>query len=177
MPAEDPNFTHRERRWTPTRQNPFKTTEGFSNVASVDLGEEVLDKTPSFPLGSSFTGFTSNRKEDLEDEEIVAAVYPEGDMTFPIQDATSGVDTRSFYDLIYHRANSGPEVSYEPVPRINKRPGDLVLQGSNNASIVLGTERAWTTTDRPDGSRSNVRFAEDGELLSVSYTHLRAHET
>lgn len=31
--------------------------------------------------------------------------------------------------------------SYEAVPRFYKRPGDIVLEGSNNSLIVLGTER------------------------------------
>jgi len=31
--------------------------------------------------------------------------------------------------------------SYEAIPRFYKRPGDVVLEGSNNALIVLGTDR------------------------------------
>jgi hypothetical protein len=30
---------------------------------------------------------------------------------------------------------------FEPVPRYNKRPGDLIIQGSNNSLIMLGEER------------------------------------
>jgi len=40
----------------------------------------------------------------------------------------------------------------EPVPRISKDPGDTVLQGSNNTSIVLGTEV------NPAGSNTNRIF-------------------
>jgi len=36
----------------------------------------------------------------------------------------------------------------EPVPRISKRVGDVVLQGSNNTSIVMGTDYN-STGDRP----------------------------
>ena len=32
----------------------------------------------------------------------------------------------------------------EPVPALSKRPGDLVLQGSNNTAIILGEKRGWT---------------------------------
>ena len=32
-------------------------------------------------------------------------------------------------------------MSYESVPRFRKRPGDVVLEGSNNSLIVLGTDR------------------------------------
>jgi len=32
--------------------------------------------------------------------------------------------------------------SYEAIPRFHKRPGDVVLEGSNNSLIVLGTDRS-----------------------------------
>jgi len=38
----------------------------------------------------------------------------------------------------------------EPIPRYTKRPGDLVLQGSHNATIVLGTGRGYNDTDAID---------------------------
>jgi hypothetical protein len=41
------------------------------------------------------------------------------------------------------------------VPRLTKRPGDLVLQGSNNTAIILGDDRGWTVSDRPDNEISN----------------------
>jgi len=37
----------------------------------------------------------------------------------------------------------------EPVPRFTKRPGDMVIQGSNNSAIILGTDRGWDVSDRP----------------------------
>lgn len=40
-------------------------------------------------------------------------------------------------------------VALEPVPRITKRPGDLVIQGSNNSSIRLGTMMGWDSNNRP----------------------------
>lgn len=45
-------------------------------------------------------------------------------------------------------------VSLEPVPRLTKRPGDLVLQGSNNTAIRLGTEMGWNAdaAGRPQSS-------------------------
>lgn len=32
-------------------------------------------------------------------------------------------------------------MTYEPVPRFRKRPGDVALEGSNNTLVVLGTDR------------------------------------
>lgn len=49
--------------------------------------------------------------------------------------------------------------TYEPVPRWTPRVGDLVLQGSNNTLISLGTDRGWNKSDE-DFSASNA----DGEI-------------
>jgi len=38
----------------------------------------------------------------------------------------------------------------EPIPRYTKRPGDLVLQGSHNATLVLGTGRGYNDADSLD---------------------------
>jgi len=45
--------------------------------------------------------------------------------------------------------------SFEPVPRVTKRPGDLVLQGSNNTMIMLGSAGGWDENRRPDTSQKN----------------------
>ena len=75
----------------------------------------------------------------------VSKKYDDEHLTFPFLEESAGVDSRSFYDLIHDTNKDAPAISYEPVPRISKRPGDLVLQGSNNSSIVLGTERGNIT--------------------------------
>jgi len=49
-----------------------------------------------------------------------------------------------------HKESLGSEyVASEPVPRLTKRPGDFVLQGSNNAAIILGEDRTGSVK-RPD---------------------------
>jgi len=45
------------------------------------------------------------------------------------------------YDDIVNKASASALFTWEPVPRVKKRPGDLLLQGSNNALIRLGTDR------------------------------------
>lgn len=40
--------------------------------------------------------------------------------------------------------------SYEAVPRFRKRPGDVVLEGSNNSLIVLGTDRNSALSENID---------------------------
>ena len=42
---------------------------------------------------------------------------------------------------IFKNATANGVFEFEPVPRFTKRPGDLVLQGSNNTLISLGVDR------------------------------------
>ncbi len=44
-------------------------------------------------------------------------------------------------DDIFNNATANGVFEFEPVPRFTKRPGDLVLQGSNNTLISLGIDR------------------------------------
>ena len=49
----------------------------------------------------------------------------------------------------------------EPVPVLTKRPGDLVLQGSNNTAIILGEDRGWSSGEEIDTSGfSNATYSE-----------------
>jgi hypothetical protein len=49
------------------------------------------------------------------------------------------------YEIIFAAARATEHFTAEPVPRFSKRCGDLVLQGSNNARIVLGEDRHGST--------------------------------
>lgn len=52
------------------------------------------------------------------------------------------------FERIFREAAANEVAVYEVVPRYRKRPGDLVIQGSNNALICLGH-------DRPEGFKTN----------------------
>lgn len=60
------------------------------------------------------------------------------------------------YDVLYANATATPSFVPEVVPRFTKRPGDTVLQGSNNTLIVLGQERGIPTTGAPTGQYSSA---------------------
>ena len=45
------------------------------------------------------------------------------------------------FETLITKTRSSSLMSYEAVPRFRKRPGDIVLEGSNNSLIVLGTDR------------------------------------
>lgn len=69
-----------------------------------------------------------------------------GEKQFDGPGASYGGDEKSYEKLI-KESDAGKVHDLEDVPRFKKRPGDLALQGSNNALIVLGTDRTGPTTD------------------------------
>lgn len=46
------------------------------------------------------------------------------------------------FESIVTETDAGKTTQYEAVPRFRKRPGDLVLEGTNNTLVVLGTDRS-----------------------------------
>lgn len=74
---------------------------------------------------------------------------------FPNLSLRQGKDADNTYDSIA-QANISKSIKLEPVPRYIKRPGDLVLQGSNNATISLTTDRGWKAEDDPAAKVSNA---------------------
>ncbi len=74
-----------------------------------------------------------------------APTFPNGAGTpesFSLQPSGSG----NPYDAIVNTSAAMKQFIFEPVPRYRKRPGDLLLQGSNNSLILLGTDRTGPST-------------------------------
>ena len=67
--------------------------------------------------------------------------------------SSSGLsDPKEAYEVNRDVSEWYPYLSLEPVPRLTKRPQDLVIQGSNNTAIILGEDRGWTYESRPDAN-------------------------
>ncbi len=67
------------------------------------------------------------------------------------------------FEQIIQESDSGKLVDFESVPRFTARPGDHVIQGSNNALIVLGTDRtgpAAETETNPDAKNRKGKRAK-----------------
>ena len=97
--------------------------------------------------GADPTRIDPAEEDEFEDEQL---------RTLPEADA--------FVKIRNESLESGRFV-IEPVPRITKLPGDLVLQGSNNASITLGTDRGFSLEERPDGEISLLDSEDPLEAL------------
>lgn len=94
---------------------------------------------PSFEPGtlSQFSGagpapheFRNGRPEDA------------GDGTrYTVAESATMVGDERAYERLLLESNAAKMIAYGPVPRHRKRPGDVVLEGSNNALVSLGTDR------------------------------------
>lgn len=74
-------------------------------------------------------------------------------------------DKDAFLPVIRSSKESASTI-IEPVPRITKRPGDLVLQGSNNTSISLGTTMGWDAINRPSEKNvASIATSKNGNIL------------
>ena len=69
------------------------------------------------------------------------------------------------FETIFTETAEANEFVIEPVPRFTSRPGDLVLQGSHNSTIVLGTDRGYkeddTITNTGDDAKTNAQLEEE----------------
>jgi hypothetical protein len=69
-----------------------------------------------------------------------APTFPNGANTPESYSLSPSGPTNPYNDIV-NTASASVIVTVEPVPRLKKRPGDLLLQGSNNAVILLGQDR------------------------------------
>lgn len=91
-----------------------------------------------------------NEKKDLADKISIAPTQEENE-DFPNFSLLKKEDEENPYDSILLRSSTSLiKTSLEPVPRFQKRPGDFVIQGSNNCLISLGTDRGWSVFDNPE---------------------------
>lgn len=147
---DDVNFTHADRKYS-VYIDKVKTDELASAVETRDGSEAAPfdgskdpGKTPgppSFPYGD---------ETNLDD-------IPQNITGIPTSDPASSVNP---YDMIYTGSFAMQSVVLEPVPRFTKRPGDFVLQGSNNTLICLGQDRGWTAQQRPETSEHSNAYVD-----------------
>jgi len=60
------------------------------------------------------------------------------------------------YEKIVNESDAYKEFVPEPVPRFTKRPGDTVLQGSNNTLVVLGEDRTGEGDGQPESGAIDI---------------------
>lgn len=128
--------------WLPGPSHPY----WFSRVSSTDQIEDVnythheQELITPMPLGE-------DAKEKLDKQEGKEKKFV-AERNFGIGGENGGL---AYVHLDYSPGNLSNQSLYtnisEPVPRWTPRVGDLVLQGSNNTLISLGTDRGFVKSD------------------------------
>lgn len=90
-------------------------------------------------------------------------IFPNGSITSEDGNLSdpdnSPLDDKLNYDVIYKRSSANLKTSREPVPEFTKRPGDTLLQGSNNTLICLGEDRPVV-----EGKNTSVGYSDEQKL-------------
>ncbi len=120
------------------------TPEGLEQADAEKPANTTLTLTPAFPNGADLPGrYTIIPRQGSNDNP---------------------------FQLIRTESKSAALQAYEPVPRYNKRPQDLLLQGSNNSMIVLGTDRIGPVKNETSsgGAQSNEKKPFSGTIDMVT---------
>jgi len=69
-------------------------------------------------------------------------------VNFTVKDSNT-LETKDaeVFEKLITNTDAAALMQYESVPRFKKRPGDIAIEGTNNALIVLGTDRSSTIGD------------------------------
>jgi len=131
--VDDVNHTHGDRKFA---DGPLAVSTKPASPGTVDDARGTATATkfqlPGFPNGVSNTPGEAGEIQTL--------------------------NLQHEFEQIDSSALSNSRIVNEPVPRFTKRPGDLVLQGSNNSLICLGIDRGSTSDVRPEKAQqiSNI---------------------
>jgi hypothetical protein len=118
------------------------TPTGLSQVRDETPNGTTIDLTPAFPNGAGLPGrYTINPRENSNEN--------------PFQQIRS-------------ESKSAALQAFEPVPRYNKRPQDLLLHGSNNSMIVLGSDRIGPVRNQTSNPPTNEKTSFAGTIDMVS---------
>lgn len=124
--VDDVNHTHADRKYHAS-EIPKSSKDKF---------EGNDDSPPGFDNGPTFK----------DRGEIVTAA----------NSASSHDTDPKAYENLLKNSDAGKISEMESVPRFRKRPSDYVVQGSNNALIVLGTDRTGRTAKFKKGDKGKV---------------------
>ncbi len=143
--TDDVNFTHLDR--SNLLSPPETKSPGVSERETVGTN---LPGTWTLPNGAiTNTAYTGS--------------FPNGD-GYP-NHFTVGDESGTYNNIVLSSSDDGAGASFspEPVPRLCRRPGDLILQGSNNATILFSDDRGWGSSDRPlnDGDSNAAKSEEE----------------
>jgi len=165
--VDDINFTHADR----------KLVGSLAQPTSKELAENAQE-TEEVP--DDGTSIVNPGTEQTEEGQVISPLESEDkdgdgmdDRLFGFPNGTGKEDAYTLKEELAYEDLVNVAIAYDQfhrqhVPRFTKRPGDMVLQGSNNTLICLGEQRGWGRhigRERLDlawdSDYSNATFDED----------------
>lgn len=116
------------------------------DVTAEDVNYSHFDRSFTPKAKDKETPGTLEKAEGEKEKVAPAEDFP----NLSLKQSKEGPNT--FYQIAV--TNTNKAIKLEPVPRYYKRPGDLVLQGSNNTLVSLTTDRGWNKDLDPLASTS-----------------------
>jgi hypothetical protein len=116
----------------------------FCRITDPGFVEDVNHTHSNRQFERSFQPGTIDMAEGTDDPvyEFPAGVTDEKDgQRYVIGSTATMVGDEKSYEKLLTDSDASKTVQYEAVPRYRKRPGDQVLEGTNNTLIVMGTDR------------------------------------
>ena len=150
--VDDINYTHADRKFSGSLAP--KTSKEKADAASGS--SDSTDTSSSTSTGEAEgEKIVFDKNDDGIDDRIFG--FPNGTGE---QDGYTLSDEFSYEDIV-NVSEAYNQFRLQDVPRYTKRPGDLVIQGSNNTLICLGEDRGWRHDDDPsDSTTSNATESE-----------------
>ena len=78
-------------------------------------------------------------------------------------------EKEDIFERLISETSASKLLEYEPVPRFTKRPGDVVLEGTNNTLVVLGADR--------EGPPEKTKFSKDSGSIDIVAGRGQSSET
>lgn len=133
-----------------------------------DLNYTVNSRWLSYtkPKPAEISGAEAEKDSGATNELLFG--FPNGTGLNPDGQAVAGGEHA--YSSIISDSLAMRSFKFEPVPRLSKRPGDFVIQGSNNTAIILGTNRGEPGgfKGKPDAERfKDFKATPPGEEAEI----------
>jgi hypothetical protein len=119
----------------------------FGRVMEPHISDDVNHSHPGRSYEISLYPGSKDVAEATDDEDVWHELrnYPvkknEEGRYSPGIGGILGGESEDIFERLISNSDASRLISYDVVPRFRKRPGDVVLEGTNNSLIVLGTDR------------------------------------
>lgn len=132
--------------------SPIDIAYWVCRITEPHIADDVNHTHPSRAMDPSFAGIDRTSKVDRsKNDGKTNPRYELRNGTVKVNYGVRDTDSNNllvtnsaqddYFELLVTQTDSSQLMQYEAIPRFKKRPADVVLEGSNNALIVLGTDR------------------------------------